>query len=136
MNILGVNYYFHDTSACLVIDGKLVAAIEEERLNLDKHTTKFPRMAIERCLEMGGIGPRDIDHVAFSIKPTHNWKQKAAYGARHGAAGRSFLKREVTRLGNNQRGVARWLYDEWPLFARRPKTHFIEHHLSHVAGSF
>ncbi len=136
MNILGVNYYFHDTSVCLVVDGQLVAAIEEERLNLEKHTTRFPRMAIDRCLAIGGLSHGDIEHIAFSIKPTHNWKRKLAYGAKHGASGRSFLKREVSRLNSNQRGVAKWLLEGWPRFARRPKMHFVEHHLSHVAGSF
>ena len=47
MIILGLNYYYHDSTACIVVDGKLIAAIEEERLSRDKHTQAFPNNAIE-----------------------------------------------------------------------------------------
>ena len=52
MVILGLNYYFHDSSASIVVDGQLIAVIEEERLNRDKHTQAFPVKAIGRCLKL------------------------------------------------------------------------------------
>ena len=55
MVILGLNYYFHDSTACIIKDGKLLAAIEEERLNRDKHTQAFPELAIKRCLDISGL---------------------------------------------------------------------------------
>lgn len=79
MIILGLNYYYHDSTACIVIDGKLVAAIEEERLNRDKHTTAFPSKAIDRCLEIAKLNYSDIDHIAVSIKPLHNASRKLFY---------------------------------------------------------
>lgn len=136
MNILGINHYFHDSSACIVQDGKLIAAIEEERLNRDKHTTEFPELAIDRCLEIAGIGIGDVDHVAFSAKPTHNWTRKLAYAAANPSHAAEFLKHEMDRITGRQRRLARWFLESIPLTGRRPKLHFIEHHLSHVAGTF
>ena len=79
MVILGLNYYFHDSTACIVVDGKLIAAIEEERLNRDKHTRVFPQMAVDRCLKIAGLTYNDIDHIAVSIKPTHNLGKKLGH---------------------------------------------------------
>ena len=61
MKILGLNYFYHDSTACLVVDGKLVVAIEEERLNRVKHTNAFPYRSIKRCLEVAGLEPGDIE---------------------------------------------------------------------------
>ena len=83
MNILGLNYYFHDSTACVVMDGKLVVAIEEERLTRNKHTTEFPLKSIDRCLYIAGLTPRDIDAVAVSIKPTKDWATKVKFAATH-----------------------------------------------------
>ena len=61
MIILGLNFFSHDSSACLVVDGKLITAIEEERLNRDKHTRAFPLNAIDRCLKIAKLGYSDIE---------------------------------------------------------------------------
>ena len=73
MNILGLNYFFHDSTACLLVDGRMAAVIEEERLTRNKHTGAFPEKAIQRCLEMYNLKPSDIDAVAVSIKPSKDW---------------------------------------------------------------
>jgi len=66
MNILGINIYGHDTAACLVVDGKIVAAIEEERLSRQKHDKRFPILSIQKCLQMGGLEAKDIDLIVAS----------------------------------------------------------------------
>ena len=81
MIILGLNYYYHDSTACIVVNGKLIAAIEEERLNRDKHTRAFPHNAIDRCLKIAKLSYSDIDHIAVSIKPSHNSGRKLLYWA-------------------------------------------------------
>lgn len=91
MNILGINYFFHDSSACVVKGGKLVAAIEEERLTRVKHTGAFPRDAIRRCLAISGLEPGNIDAIAVSIKPSLHWRAKVGYALRHAAIVRSEL---------------------------------------------
>jgi carbamoyltransferase len=73
VNILGINYYFHDSTACIVADGPIVAAIEEERLGRNKHTDEFPRRAIERCMAVAGLSATDIDAIAVPIKPSKHW---------------------------------------------------------------
>jgi carbamoyltransferase len=79
MNILGLNAYHGDVSAALVCDGRLVAAIEEERYSRIKHVAGFPHQAIAGCLEIGGIAATDVDWFAVSRDPrAHLWR-KARY---------------------------------------------------------
>jgi carbamoyltransferase len=67
--ILGISAFYHDSAAALVIDGKLVAAAQEERFSRIKHDPSFPRHAIRFCLQHAGITVDDLDHVAFYEKP-------------------------------------------------------------------
>ena len=61
--------YIQDAAAVLLLDGAVVAAVEQERLVRRKHTGEFPRQAIEWCLREAGIGVRDLDAVAFDMRP-------------------------------------------------------------------
>lgn len=135
MIILGINYFYHDTSACIVHDGNLVVALEEERFTRQKHTWGFPHQAIARALNAAGIGPEAVDHVAVSIDPTKDWQRKLAYGLTLGRRVVPFLKHEVFRAWNRQREFSDWFRSTWP-GARRPTLHRVSHHLSHIAGSF
>ncbi len=136
MNVLGINHYFHDTSVCLVSHGKLVAALEEERFNRDKHTTSFPANAIRHALALGGIRPDDVSHVAVSAEPVHKWEAKLAYAARNPVNAGSFVRRELHRFRTRKKWLDRWLEETWPDADGRPVVHYVQHHLSHVAGSF
>jgi carbamoyltransferase len=77
MRILGVNAVFHDPAAALVVDGDIVAAVEEERISRRKHgktpvpfsTWELPERAMEHCLKAGGLEPRDLDAIAYSYDP-------------------------------------------------------------------
>ena len=69
MNILGISAFYHDSAACLLQDGVIVAAAQEERFTRKKHDHRFPVSAIEYCLEEAGINVEDLDHVAFYDKP-------------------------------------------------------------------
>ncbi|MBW2989031.1 carbamoyltransferase [Candidatus Woesearchaeota archaeon] len=69
MYILGISCYYHDSSAALLKDGKIVAAAQEERFTRKKHDTSFPSNAVEYCLKSEGISIGDIDHIAFYEKP-------------------------------------------------------------------
>ncbi|MBI5481965.1 MAG: hypothetical protein HY906_24130 [Deltaproteobacteria bacterium] len=79
MAILGVNAFHGDASAALVVDGQLVAAIAEERLNRQKHCAGFPTLAVRECLRLGGVQPERVDHVAISRDPFANLSAKAFY---------------------------------------------------------
>jgi carbamoyltransferase len=68
-NILGISAFYHDSAACLVSDGQIVAAAQEERFTRKKHDPGFPQKAVEYCLKTGNISVNDITHVAFYDKP-------------------------------------------------------------------
>ena len=69
MHVLGLSFYYHDSSAALVSDGVLVAAAEEKRFSRVKHDSGFPSLAIEFVLERAGLTINDVDHVVFYEKP-------------------------------------------------------------------
>ena len=69
MKILGISAYYHDSAACLVVDGEVVAAAQEERFTRKKHDQAFPSNAINYCLTEVGCAPADIDYVVFYDKP-------------------------------------------------------------------
>ncbi len=136
MNILGINYFFHDSSACIVSDGDLKVAMEEERFNRRKHTYDFPHRAISQCLEFCGLDPRDIDYVAVSIAPFKDIEKKAAYSLTLGLRAKPFINHELKGIYYKQQAFWEWYTDTWGGKKNGPPVHFIEHHLSHVAGSF
>ena len=69
MNILGISAYYHDSAACLVQDGRIIAAAQEERFTRVKHDSGWPALAIKYCLEAGNISSTDLDILAFYDKP-------------------------------------------------------------------
>jgi len=69
MNILGISAFYHDSAACLVRDGEIVAAAQEERFTRKKHDFSFPKNAIDYCLKSGDVRAADLDYVAFYDKP-------------------------------------------------------------------
>ena len=137
MNILGINAFHGDASAALVKDGRLVAAIEEERLNRRKHCAGFPALAIRAVLESGGVKPGEIDHVAISRDPKANLHKKILFTLQKRP---SFTKLVKNRLANvaKVRGVEDALAAA--LGAQRgdlrAKLHNVEHHKSHVSSAF
>src|SRR5436853_1754783 len=69
MRILGISAFYHDSAAALVADGHIVAAAQEERFTRKKQDARYPENAIRYCLDEGGVGLDDIDHVVFYEKP-------------------------------------------------------------------
>jgi carbamoyltransferase len=135
LHILGINAYHGDVSAVLLRDGRLVAAVEEERFRRIKHVAGFPAQAIRACLDMGGIDGAEVDHVAVSRRPrAHLWR-KALYAATHRPGG---LVRD--RAANYRRvgEIPRVLADTLRLQPgrRRPAVHWVEHHPAHLASTF
>jgi carbamoyltransferase len=82
MYILGINAYHAGASACLIRDGVLVAAVEEERFRRVKYWAVFPTLAIHYCLAVGGITPAELDHVGISRDPGAHLHSKALYAPR------------------------------------------------------
>src|SRR5438034_11659451 len=68
-HILGISAYYHDSAACLLRDGEIVAAAQEERFSRKKHDAGFPSDAVRFCLQKGNVSLQDLKHVVFYEKP-------------------------------------------------------------------
>ena len=126
--------YHGDASACLLIEGKLVAAAEEERFRRIKHWAGFPSEAIRYCLEEAGIGLTEVQHVAVNSDPKANLLKKARYTLLHRPNPRLVLDRlrNARVRASLEDELAKALPDE--TFAGR--VHRVEHHLAHLASCF
>ena len=132
--ILGISAYYHDAAACLVVDGELVAAAQEERFTRKKHDPDFPRQAIDYCLREGGIGMDAVDLVGFYEKPLMKFDRLVeTYMAYAPKGWRSFLTAMPVWLSEKL-----WLFDvirkELPGY--RGEILFGDHHESHAASAF
>jgi len=132
--ILGINAYHADAAAALLREGRLVAALEEERLNRIKHWAGFPRAAAAAVLEAGGIEPGEVEHVAVSRDPSAHLLGKVLFALRR----RPGFAAVRARLENHQRlrGLPALLRETWPGSSFRGQTHAVEHHRAHLASAF
>ena len=133
MIILGINAYHANASAAIVVDGRLIAAVEEERLNRVKCAAGFPAKAIQFCLDQAGAKPSDIDHVAVPRDPWARIGTKLRYAMR---MPRFALER--ARVMKRFAGIREDLaaaFDADP--ARiRAQFHRVEHHTAHMASAY
>ena len=132
--ILGVNAYHGDSSACLVKDGALVAAAEEERFRRIKHWAGFPSEAIRCCLAAGNINVDDVSVVAINQDASANLWRKVAYTI----ARRPNLSFVLDRIRNKRArlGVAEELARAFPGERLHAAVRQVEHHLAHLGSAF
>src|SRR5450755_2782042 len=133
MNILGINAYHGNASAALVCDGKLIAAVEEERFNRVKYAAGFPAAAIRYCLEEAGITLSEIDHVAVPRNPYARLATKLFYAIRMPSFARERAKVIAKFTGIPDALAAAFDSDPAKIKA---KFHRIEHHQAHLASSY
>ena len=86
MNLLGLSAFFHESACCLLQDGRLVAAAEEERFSRVKHDPRLPVSAFRFCLRAGGIGITDLDAVAYYESPVRKLSRQLWAGIPEGAS--------------------------------------------------
>src|SRR5256885_15959517 len=99
-SILGLNAFHGDSAACLIVNGNLVAAAEEERFRRIKHWAGLPTNAIDYCLREGSISLQEVDHIAINRKPgANNWR-RLAFVLRHRPAPHPMLQ----KIRNIRRG--------------------------------
>ncbi|GJL58228.1 MAG: carbamoyltransferase [Nitrospirales bacterium] len=141
-SILGVSAYYHDSAACLIQDGNIVAAAQEERFTRKKHDAGFPSHAVEYCLRQGGVGMRDVDYLVFYDKPFVKFERLLE----------TYLSFAPKGLGSFLTAIPVWIKEK--LFLRNllekafrqvgglekkenlPPLLFGEHHESHAAAAF
>ncbi len=133
MNILGINAYHGNASAALVCDGKLIAAVEEERFNRVKYAAGFPAAAIRYCLKEAGITLSDIDHVAVPRNPYARLATKLFYAVRMPSFARERAK-VISKFTGIPSALA-WAFDSDPSNLKAT-FHRIEHHQAHLASSY
>ena len=85
MIILGINAYHGDAAAAIIRDGKLLAAVEEERFNRFKHCAGFPIESIKYCLQVAGVGIDGVDHIGISRDPSAHLHKKVLFAASRAA---------------------------------------------------
>lgn len=136
MYILGINAYHGGASACLIQDGKLIAAAEEERFNRTKYWAGFPVQSIRYVLEAAKITPYDVEHVGISRNPNTHLLQKALYAFRR----RPSLNLITDRLKNQAKvtNLKQEFGDHMGLKQTDLKAEFhnVEHHRAHMASTF
>ena len=134
VNILGINSVYHESAAALLVDGELVAAVEEERFNRIKHAKEadwnnphqLPERAIRFCLKQAGLTARDIDHVGYSFDPKLRRKRYRAEWW-----GQKVEETFQVRLGQVQSAVEEFLGR-----SLGQRFHFVPHHLAHAASAY
>jgi len=136
MVILGINAYHGDSSACLVIDGKLVCAIEEERIRRIKHWAGLPTESIKWCLEYAGIDIKDVDYIAISRNPYARFHKKILRALKKITKVRFLVNRasNISKIKNIKEEIAKSL-DIDPSKIKA-KIHFVEHHRAHIGSTF
>ena len=133
--ILGISAFYHDSAACLVVDGKIIAAAQEERFTRKKHDPNFPTNAIDYCLKQGRVTRADLTYVVFYEKPLRKFERLLetyiAYAPRGFGSFAMAIPtwlREKSRLRNV---IREQLGDS----AKAPIV-FVDHHESHAASAF
>ncbi|RVT97295.1 carbamoyltransferase [Mucilaginibacter limnophilus] len=161
MYVLGINAVFHDSAACIIKDGQLLAATEEERFTHFKHgkrpvpfsTWELPFHAIDYCLSVAGIHINDVDHIAYSFDPYllvgEKYRGKSTieipFEEGQSALGEDFrnvwdplfLSSIINAPGQLRDGYPHHLQKRFiGCNIPREKWHFVEHHISHAASAF
>ncbi len=133
MNILGISAFYHDSAACLVRDGEIVSAAQEERFSRKKHDSSFPANAIEACLKAGGIRKDQVNYVAFYDKPFVKFERILE----------TYLSVAPSGLRSFLMAMPLWLQEKlWmnrvirELFETDVPILFGDHHESHAASAF
>jgi carbamoyltransferase len=138
--ILGISAFYHDSSAAIVIDGKLIAAAQEERFTRIKHTEVFPKNAVKFCLEEAGLSIDELDAVVFYDKPLLKFERLLQTYYSFAPKGLvSFLKAMPVWLNEKlflRKKIKEGLAEVGSYDKRKLKMLFTEHHLSHAASAF
>ena len=134
-SILGISAFYHDSAAALVVDGRIVAAAQEERFTRRKHDPEFPKQAVDYCLGEAGLKAGDLDYVVFYEKPLQKFDRLLE----------TYFAFAPTGFKSFREAMPVWLRDKLYLRrklrgelkdAKRARFIFTEHHESHAASAF
>jgi len=140
VRVLGLSALYHDSAAALIEDGRIVAAAQEERFSRKKHDARFPRHAIEYCLDAGRVSPAEIDYVAFYDKPFLKFERLLETYMAFAPAGFRSFRMAIPLWSREKLFQKRLLVKELGRLSAavdwRNRLLFSEHHQSHAASAF
>ncbi len=140
MRILGISAFYHDSAACLAVNGQVLAAAQEERFSRVKHDSSFPHEAIAYCLARGGLRAAELDHVVFYDKPFLKFERLLETYLAFAPRGFRSFKMAMPVWLREKLFQKRILRDEIrkfaPDFDAEKYLLFSEHHMSHAASAF
>jgi carbamoyltransferase len=128
MKILGLNVYHADSAACIVVNGKIISAVEEERFERIKHFGGFPFNSIKFCLNNSSYSIEDIDYIAVNFKKSYNLKRKLTYLFKNPF----FVFKKI--FFSKKKNVKKFVKVNFPKF--KGKIIYVPHHISHIASSY
>jgi len=136
MIVLGINVYHAGASACLIKDGQLLAAVEEERFRRIKYCAGFPTEAIRYCLDKAGITAYDLDHIGISRDPSANLYKKVIFTLRRRPTFELIKSRlvEMAEVKDAKKEFCQSLGIKWGDL--KAEYHNVEHHRAHLASAF
>ena len=141
MKILGISCYYHDSAASIIVDGKIIAAVQEERFTREKHTPKFPSNSIKYCLEETGLRLRELDAVVFYDKPLVKFERLLTTFYQVAPKGLIPFLKSIPIWLKEKLFLRKLIFDnlkeiDLTLKKRELKLLFTEHHISHAASAF
>ena len=132
MKILGLNVFHADTSACIIVDGELIAAVEEERFTRIKHFTGFPKNSIDFCLSQSNLILEDIDLICVNYNKSYNFKEKYFFSLKNFYKSNFFRKAYFSLKKNSLSNFFEKFYN----VNVSKKIRYVPHHLAHISSTF
>ena len=133
MYILGISAYYHDSAACLLKNGKIIAAAQEERFTRKKHDQNFPSNAIKYCLNEAKINASELQIISFYDKPFLKFERILETYLSYAPKGLSSFLKAIPLWIKKKLWIKELIKDE---LNYNGKIIFPEHHLSHAASAF
>lgn len=133
VNILGLSAFYHDSAACLLRDGKVVAAAQEERFTRRKHDAAFPAQAVAYCLKEGGLTVADLDQVAFYEKPLLKFERILSAHLAYAPRGFASFRKAIPSWLKQKLWLKSLIQEE---LGTPREVLCVEHHESHAASAF
>jgi carbamoyltransferase len=132
--VLGISAFYHDSAACLLRDGTIIAAAEEERFSRKKGDARFPREAVAYCLKAGGIAAADLSAVAYYDKPVTTFSRLLQSYLEFPLKSFSSFRRSIPIWVNEKLKIPKIIDGQLPGF--NGEIYFCKHHESHAASAF
>ena len=138
MVVLGITAYYHDSSAALIVNGKIVAGALEERFSRKKHDNRFPILAIQFCMEYAGISLDDVDIITFYEKPFRKFERIIKDSIVYAPKSYDRFLKSVPIWLKERLNMRKTIKKELKEVYSRVKAdiRFVDHHLAHAANAY